>query len=155
MQGRRRRRLFPGHLAELLRLSNGILFYCQPASPRISMQRMHTRAIGLAGASGYSGIEATRILSAHPRVELRFVTSDRWQGSTVAERLGVSGAAGALQYENLDRSRDLAKGCDAVILATPAEFSVAAVPFLLERGIKAIDISGAFRLKEAAEYPLF
>ncbi|HEX9508429.1 MAG TPA: N-acetyl-gamma-glutamyl-phosphate reductase [Myxococcales bacterium] len=116
---------------------------------------MHTRAIGLAGASGYSGIEATRILSAHPRVELRFVTSDRWQGSTVAERLGVSGPAGALGYENLDRSRELAKGCDAVILATPAEFSVAAAPFLLERGITVIDISGAFRLKEAAEYPLF
>jgi N-acetyl-gamma-glutamyl-phosphate reductase len=42
-----------------------------------------------------------------------------------------------------------------VILATPAEYSVAAAPSLLERGIKVIDISGAFRLKDPAEYPLF
>src|ERR1700687_841114 len=114
---------------------------------------MHNRAIGLVGASGYSGIETTRILSAHPHVELRFVTSDRWQGSTVADRLGVSGAAGALQYQHLERSRDLAKGCDAVILATPAEYSVAAAPFLLGGGVKVIHISGAFRLEEAAEDP--
>ena len=38
---------------------------------------MHKYAIGVIGASGYSGIELCRVLAAHPGVEVRFVASDR------------------------------------------------------------------------------
>jgi N-acetyl-gamma-glutamyl-phosphate reductase len=38
---------------------------------------MQPLPVGVIGASGYSGVEATRILALHPRVELRLAASDR------------------------------------------------------------------------------
>src|SRR5262249_55851296 len=116
---------------------------------------MQPKPIGIVGASGYSGIEATRILAAHPSLELKFVTSDRWQGSTVADRLGINSSAGRLSYQELERSEALAQGCAAVLLATPAESSLELAPRLVKAGVKTIDLSGAFRLKDPAEYPTF
>src|SRR5262249_39522137 len=116
---------------------------------------MQPKPVGIVGASGYSGIEATRILASHPSLELKFVTSDRWQGSAVADRLGINSAAGRLFYQELERSEALAKECAAVLLATPAESSLALVPRLVNAGVKTIDLSGAFRLKDAAQYPTF
>src|SRR5712664_2594027 len=43
--------------------------------------------------------------------------------------------------------------CGVAFLATPAEVSLELVPRLLESGVKAIDLSGAFRLRDAALYP--
>ena len=116
---------------------------------------MLPKPVGIVGASGYSGIEATRILANHPGLELKFVTSDRWQGSTVADRLGINSAAGRLSYQELERSEALAKECAAVLLATPAESSLELAPRLVKAGVKTIDLSGAFRLKNAGEYPTF
>ena len=116
---------------------------------------MQRKPVGIVGASGYSGIEATRILAEHPGVELRFVTSDRWQGATVQDRLGINHSAGRLAYQGLDRSEELARDCAAVLLATPAESSLELAPRLAKKGVKTIDLSGAFRLKNAAEYPSF
>ncbi len=59
------------------------------------MHSMHTASVAIIGASGYSGIEATRILAHHPRVELRLLASDRWSGDTLARRVGLSGSTGA------------------------------------------------------------
>lgn len=108
--------------------------------------------LGIIGASGYAGIEATRILAFHPRVELRLLASDRWQGDTASRRIGLSGAAGALQYAAQERTLDLAKACDAVLLATPADVSLRLVPPLLQAGVRVIDLSGAFRLRDAAAF---
>ncbi|MGZ3459764.1 MAG: N-acetyl-gamma-glutamyl-phosphate reductase [Archangium sp.] len=116
---------------------------------------MHKAAIGIIGASGYSGVEATHILAAHPRVELRLVTSDRWQGEAVGRRLGIAGPTGQLRYAPLDKSAELARECEAVLLATPAESSLHLVPGLLEAGVRVIDLSGAFRLRDTASYPAF
>jgi N-acetyl-gamma-glutamyl-phosphate reductase len=116
---------------------------------------MHKTAVGIIGASGYSGVEATHLLAAHEQVELRLVTSDRWQGETVSRRLGIPGPTGALRYSPLDRSAELARECAAVLLATPAESSLQLVPGLLAAGVKVIDLSGSFRLRNSAEYPPF
>lgn len=116
---------------------------------------MHKAAIGIIGASGYSGIEATRILAGHERVQLRLLTSDRWAGETVAGKLGLVGEAGALKYSALDKSVELARECDAVLLATPAEYSLKVAPELVAAGVRVIDLSGAFRLQNAAAYDTF
>src|SRR5512138_1630931 len=116
------------------------------------MQRL---PIGVIGASGYSGIEATRILAAHPHAELRLVASDRWQGDTVARRAGVVSAAGGLRYAPQEKAIELARECAAVLLATPAEASLELAPRLLDAGVRVIDLSGAFRLRDAALYPKF
>lgn len=115
---------------------------------------MHT-PIGLVGASGYAGIELTRLLSSHPEVELRFLASDRWQGEAVSRRLGEHPGYSGLRYSPLALTLELSAGCAAVLLATPAESSLELVPELLSRGIKVVDLSGAFRLKDASLYPRF
>ncbi len=95
---------------------------------------MHKTPVGIIGASGYSGIEATHILAAHEKVELRLVTSDRWQGEAVSRRLGIMGPTGALRYAPLDKSAELARECAVVLLATPAESSLNMVPRAARRG---------------------
>ena len=113
---------------------------------------MQTLPIGVIGASGYSGIEASRILASHPRVELRLLGSDKWAGETAARRAGLWGNAGKLKYAPQAKAVELARECAAVLLATPAEASLELVPKLLDAGVKVIDLSGAFRLRDAASF---
>ncbi|HEY8210657.1 MAG TPA: N-acetyl-gamma-glutamyl-phosphate reductase [Myxococcaceae bacterium] len=110
--------------------------------------------IGVMGASGYSGLEVTRLLAMHPQARLRFCASDRWVGEPVAGRAGLrAGAAGGLSYVSAQAAEALFAGCDAVLLCTPAEVSVELVPKVLAAGAKVVDLSGAFRLEDAAAYP--
>src|SRR3954470_7975337 len=114
---------------------------------------MQTVPIGIIGASGYSGLEASRILALHPHVELKLLGSDKWAGDTAVRRAGLPGAAGKLKYAPQDKIVQLARECAAVLLATPADGSLKLAPILLALGIKVIDLSGAFRLKDATAYP--
>ena len=111
---------------------------------------MQTVSVGVVGASGYSGMEATRLVAGHPGLELAFATSDRWQGEGLANRVGI---AGSLRYAPLALSEELAGRCQAVVLATPPTVSLSLVPPLRARGIQIVDLSGAFRLKDAPLYP--
>jgi len=116
---------------------------------------MHRASVAVIGASGYSGIELTRILADHPRAELRLLASDRWNGDSAARRLSVQGRAGELRYAPLQESERAAAECDVIFLATPAEASLQWVPKLAGRTARVVDISGAFRLKAADAYPVF
>jgi N-acetyl-gamma-glutamyl-phosphate reductase len=113
---------------------------------------MQRAPVGIIGASGYSGLEASRILALHPHVELRLLGSDKWTGETAARRAGLPGAAGSLRYSAQEKSAELARECAAVLLATPAEASLALAPQLLDAGVRVIDLSGAFRLRDAGLY---
>jgi len=100
-------------------------------------------------------VELTRLLASHPQAELAFVTSDRWQGEGVGSRLGLRGQVGSLRYLGLEAGLALAADCQAVFLATPAEASMEIVSKLPRSGLKIIDLSGAFRLRDAEAYPTF
>src|SRR5690349_19504017 len=113
------------------------------------MQRL---PIAVIGASGYSGMEATRILANHPSAEVRLVTSDRWQGDLVERRTSLGGTVGKLRYAPQDRVVDLAAECAAALLCTPAEVSLELAPALLAKGLKVVDLSGAFRLADPARF---
>jgi N-acetyl-gamma-glutamyl-phosphate reductase len=116
---------------------------------------MQTVPVGVIGASGYSGLELSRILALHPHVELKLLGSDKWTGDTAARRAGLAGAAGKLKYAPQEKCAELARECALVFLATPAEASLELAPRLLDAGVRAIDLSGAFRLREPALYPKF
>jgi N-acetyl-gamma-glutamyl-phosphate reductase len=115
------------------------------------------RPVGIVGASGYSGLELTRLLAAHPRADLRFLASDRWDGERVRDRAGVAGPGGELRYSKVEQAVELAAGCQTVFLATPAEASLKLVAALCEGADAAsrtvIDLSGAFRLDPVDAYP--
>jgi N-acetyl-gamma-glutamyl-phosphate reductase len=112
---------------------------------------MHTVSAAIVGASGYSGLELTRLLARHPRLRVTAVTSDRWAGERVSARLPLDGPVGALAYLPLAGSH--AVDAEVAFLATPAEVSHELAPRLLARGLQVVDLSGAFRLRDPAAYP--
>jgi len=114
-----------------------------------------TRAAVL-GATGYSGAELCVLLARHPHAEIVSLFSSGKKDSRAVPfpRLHplLGGAAGPdaepFSEERLDASRP-----DVVFLATPNETSAEVAPKVLESGAKVIDISGAFRLRDSADYP--
>ena len=118
---------------------------------------MDTRKIraGIVGVSGYSGMELARIVAGHPRLVPVLAVSDRWAGSTLADRLPVGGAAASLpvvSQEAGERALAARGELDIVFLCTPADVSLALAPKALEAGARVVDLSGAFRLP-AGDYP--
>ncbi len=112
---------------------------------------MHEFSTAIVGASGYSGLELTRLTARHPHLRLTALLSDRWAGATAGERLPLSGPAAELRYCALSRAPDVE--AEVVFLATPADVSLALAPRLLAGGRRVVDLSGAFRLQDPAAYP--
>ena len=112
---------------------------------------MHGISVAVVGASGYTGLELTRLLARHPEVRLGALYSDRWSGERAGDRLALDGPAAAVPYQPLAEAGQADAGI--VFLATPAEVSAALAPGLLARGARVIDLSGAFRLADPAAYP--
>ncbi|HET6922489.1 MAG TPA: N-acetyl-gamma-glutamyl-phosphate reductase [Anaeromyxobacteraceae bacterium] len=112
---------------------------------------MHTFSTAVVGASGYSGLELTRLLSRHPRVRLSALLSDRWAGEAAGARAPLPDPAASLRYRALADAAGL--DAELAFLATPAEVSLDLAPGLLARGVRVVDLSGAFRLADPAAYP--
>ena len=96
--------------------------------------------VAIEGASGYAGMELTKILARHPGVELVAVGSGRWEGTTVRERLGLTGRVGDLAYRKTFEDE-----VDVVFFGTPAEASLELAGRWRPRGPRIIDLSNAFR----------
>jgi N-acetyl-gamma-glutamyl-phosphate reductase len=112
---------------------------------------MNVHSVALVGASGYSGLELTRILARHPRLRLASLFSDRWAGEPAGHRLPLPAYAAALRYAPQAEAAGLE--AEIAFLATPAEVSLELAPGLVARGVRVVDVSGAFRLEDPALYP--
>ncbi len=110
---------------------------------------MQRTKVAILGASGYSGIELSRLLALHPGVELAVAGSDRWADQSVESRIGLP--VPGLRYLAPDRALEHATACSVVLLATPAEVSHEWVPKLVGAST-VIDLSGAFRLRLVESY---
>lgn len=106
------------------------------------------------GATGYTGFEVIKLLLNHPFVELSNVmASEASQDKPIEElypqlRSVFKARCEAYRKERLDK-----REVDLVLTATPDKVSVEIIPEILEKGIRVIDLSGAFRLKDPALYP--
>lgn len=119
----------------------------------MSATQSHKR-IGIIGARGYTGVELIRLLAAHPRLDLAFVSSRDLDGQCVADH--VPQFAGALRYEKLDAAAAAARGVDAVILALPngkATPYVAAIDAVAPDTV-IVDLSADYRFDDAWYYGL-
>jgi N-acetyl-gamma-glutamyl-phosphate reductase len=104
--------------------------------------------VAIAGATGYAGQELVRILARHPRVTLTAAMSS---GAANAPRPLPALARiwdGAVQPLDVDR---LVSEADVIFLALPEAASAELAPRLLERGARVIDLSGAFRIRNASD----
>ncbi len=112
---------------------------------------MHDHTVAVVGASGYSGLELTRLAARHPELRLVSLFSDRWAGEAAGDRLPLPAPASSLRYSALADAAGLQ--AEIAFLATPAEVSLELAPKLLARGVRVVDLSGAFRLEDGGLYP--
>ncbi len=109
--------------------------------------------VAVLGASGYAGEELLRILLRHPDCEIAAVTSRKNAGEPVSSVFP--------RYTGLDLNfvapdaAELAKICDAAILALPHGTATEYAIPLLNAGIKVVDISADFRLKSTEKYKAY
>ena len=115
---------------------------------------MKTIKTAIVGASGYSGMELLRLLLGHPGVELVAVTSRQEAGKALAEVFPRFGKAPGSDLVFMVPDPDLiaASGAEAAFLALPHGVAAEHARALLERGLKVIDLSADFRLRDAAVY---
>ncbi|MDR0493712.1 MAG: N-acetyl-gamma-glutamyl-phosphate reductase [Nitrososphaerota archaeon] len=110
--------------------------------------------IGIIGGSGYVGSELLRLLLMHPEVEVTMVTSRQNAGEFIFNMHPNLRGLTQLKFVPQDLS-ELQKNCDLIFTATPHGGSQTLVPPLLEAGLKVIDMSADFRLKNPADYETY
>ncbi|AMX01558.1 N-acetyl-gamma-glutamyl-phosphate reductase [Microbulbifer thermotolerans] len=101
--------------------------------------------VAIVGGTGYTGVELLRLLTVHPEVELTAITSRALAGTPVAELFPNLRGHCDLHFCEPDVEQ-LAAG-DLVFFATPHGVAQAQVPELVRRGVRVIDLSADFRLK--------
>ncbi len=102
--------------------------------------------VGIVGATGYTGVELLRLLAPRKDVSLQVVTSRELQGTAVADLFPNLRGHIDLAFSSPD-SEELF-GCDVVFYATPHAVAMKTVPALLARGVRVIDLSADYRLRD-------
>ena len=103
--------------------------------------------VGVAGATGYAGQELIALLARHPQVHLEAAMSS--SADSAARPLPRLARIWNGSVEPLDRDR-LAKSVDLAFLAVPENAAADLAPPLLSAGVRVIDLSGAFRIRDDA-----
>lgn len=105
---------------------------------------------GIVGGTGYTGVELLRLLAGHPGVELKAITSRKEAGIAVGQ-----------MFPSLRRHVDLAFStpeaaglaeCDVVFFATPNGVAMNDARALVAEGVRIVDISADFRIRDIAEW---
>ncbi len=111
--------------------------------------------MAVAGATGYAGGELLALLARHPLARVTYLASSGRSAQTpfpIAQCHPALRGKLSLSCDPLQPEELAASAADVVFLATPPETSLEVVPTLLERGLRVVDLSGAFRLKDANAY---
>ena len=103
--------------------------------------------VGIAGATGYAGQELIGLLARHPGVRLTMAMSS--SADSAARPLPRLARVWDGQVEPLNPAR-LASETDVTFLAVPEQAAAQLAPPLVEAGVRVIDLSGAFRIRDAA-----
>jgi len=106
-----------------------------------------TARVAVAGATGYAGQELLRVLARHPAATLTLATSST--SESAARRLPGLARIWNGSLTPLDPAA-LTREADIVFLALPDTAAATLAPPLLEAGVRVIDISGAFRLRDGS-----
>lgn len=108
--------------------------------------------IAILGGTGYTALELIKILVRHPAVEIAMVTSRQEGTPLVAEsHPSLAGRIG-LRMEPFDADRLKERGIGCVFGCLPHGVSMSTVPGLLQRGLRVIDLSADYRLRDPNLY---
>ena len=103
--------------------------------------------VGIAGASGFAGQELLRLLAGHPQVRITSAMSSSPDGPPRTLPALARIWDGVIEPFSVEK---LAAASEVVFLALPEEAAASLAAGLVDRGARVIDLSGAFRLRDAA-----
>ncbi|KJR43032.1 N-acetyl-gamma-glutamyl-phosphate reductase [Candidatus Magnetoovum chiemensis] len=107
--------------------------------------------VAICGASGYTGSELLRILSAHRNVNITAVTSEKSAGKPVTALFPHLDIFEGMLFEPLDKQTLLRKA-DVFFMSLPHGASLEAVDYFYRSGKKVIDLSADYRIKDPLVY---
>jgi N-acetyl-gamma-glutamyl-phosphate reductase len=110
--------------------------------------------VAIIGASGYTGAEAIGIILRHGKAKLTYLTALPEECGHVGDVFGQFKGRCDMQIEPLDMKK-LASLADAALCCLPHKVSMGFVPKLLDAGLKVIDFSADYRIKDPALYEKF
>lgn len=122
----------------------------QANAPQVALR------VAVAGATGYAGRELLRLLARHPSARVtRLMSSGRHEKKPFPIEHSHPMLRGKFDVpcEPLSTEGLTTSEVDVVFLATPHETAHELAPSLLDRNVRVVDLSAAFRLKDAAAYP--
>ncbi len=108
--------------------------------------------IGIAGGSGYGGIELIHILLRHPHIKIAWISSQQHAGKKVASVYPHLGGVLDIRFSPLEELP--ASQVDVLFLALPHGEAMKLVPEL-PRDLVVIDLSGDFRLADPKVFEEF
>ena len=106
--------------------------------------------VGIVGGTGYTGVELLRLLAQHPQAELVAITSRKEAGMPVAELF--PSLRGKLDLAFSDPSQAGLGQCQVVFFATPNAVAMEQAASLLDQGVKVVDLSADFRIKDVPDW---
>lgn len=110
--------------------------------------------VAIIGASGYTGVESIEIILRHPQAEITYLTALADECGHVADTFGQLRGRLDMQIEPLDLDK-LASKADVALCCLPHKVSMGFVPKLLATGVKVIDFSADYRIKDVDLYEKF
>lgn len=102
--------------------------------------------VGIVGGTGYTGVELLRLLVKHPEVELVAITSRSEAGMRVDDM--YPNLRGHVDLCFSEPSEEALGRCDLVFFATPNGVAMRTAPALLQRGVRVVDLSADYRIKD-------
>jgi N-acetyl-gamma-glutamyl-phosphate reductase len=110
--------------------------------------------IAIIGASGYTGVESIEIILRHPEAELTYLTALEAECGHAEDVFGQLKGRCDMEIESLDFDK-LTGLADVALCCLPHKVSMGFVPKFLEAGLKVIDFSADYRLKNPEVYEKF
>ncbi len=110
--------------------------------------------VGVAGATGYTGEELIAVLLRHPHVRITAVTTRQEKPGLFSDLFPRFKNRLDIPCSKFDPDK-LAAGCDLVFLALPHTVSMNVAPKLIKNGVKVIDLSADYRLRDVKVYERF
>ena len=106
--------------------------------------------VGIVGGTGYTGVELLRLLALHPEARVHAVTSRKEAGMRVDQMFQSLRGRCNLLFSSPDDGA--LEECDVVFFATPNGVAMHDAGRLLAAGVRVIDLSADFRIRDVAEW---
>ncbi len=114
----------------------------------------NAKSVGVVGASGFTGAELLRVIDRHQALHAKVLQAASQAGERVADLYpSMAAAHSGATFSEFDI--DQLDGLDVVFLGLPHEASMEIVPALSDRVGHIVDLSAAFRLTDASQYPVY